>query len=259
MIALIQRGLRDRRRGLFIWSLALGSAGAFYMLLWPSIADSIGAISNGYPDALKEAFSLTTLSSPEEYLTVEQFSLILPVAVAVFAIRIVASTLNGAQERGYLDVLLSAPVSRRTLVTAMFVAIGLELAVILFVAWAMTCLASAIVSAGLDPGLAAAGYATVWPLAIFAAGLAMLVTGASRHATTVTGLAAGALVAMYLVDLLGRLADSVEAIRYLSVFRYYGSAGIDGLDPAAWVGMAVAGAVLAGIGTLLFERRDIAT
>lgn len=259
MRPLIERGLGDRRRAMLVWALALGAAGAFYMLLWPSIEDSVSQISDNYPDALKEAFSLTTLSSPEQYLTVEQFSLILPFALAVFAIRAVAGAVNGAQERGYLDVLLSAPVSRRTIVLALFGVIGIELAGILLVAWAMTCLGSLAVGAGLDAGLAAAGYATVWPLAIFGAGIAMIITGMTRHAGAVTGLASGVLIAMYLVDLLGRLAQSIDAARYLSIFRYYGTAGIDGIDPIAFVGMTLAGVVLAVLGTWLFERRDITT
>lgn len=249
----------DRRRSLLIWALSLGAAGAFYMILWPSIDDSVSQISENYPPALKEAFSVTTLSSPEQYLTVEQFSLILPFALAIFAIRAISSTINGAQERGYLDVLLSAPVARRTIVIAAFAVIGVELAIILAVAWAMTCAGSAIVGAGLDAGLAAAGFATVWPLAIFSGGLAMLMTGISKHAGAVAGAAAGALIAMYLVDLLGRLANSIDAVRYLSVFRYYGTAGVDGIDPLAFAGIVAAGLVLAAVGTLLFERRDITT
>ena len=47
-------------------------------------------------------------------------SLIVPLAVGYLAVRSVASGLSGAAESGRLDVLLSAPVSRRRLVAAGF-------------------------------------------------------------------------------------------------------------------------------------------
>jgi len=45
---------------------------------------------------------------------------------------------------------------------------------------------------------------------------------------------AGVLVAMYVIDLIGRLSPDVSGIRYASVFKYYGNAVEDGLDPIAF-------------------------
>jgi ABC-2 type transport system permease protein len=258
MSALLRRGLLDRRRALIVWALSVGLTGAFFMLVWPSIDGSISQALDSYPDSVKEAFGITTLSNAEQYLNAELFSFILPFALAIFALRGVAAAIDGAQERGHLDVLLSAPISRRHLVTATFVAIAVEVAAILAAAWALTCLGSVVAGADLDAGLAAAGYANVWPLALFAAGIAMLITGVSQHAGAVTGVASGVFVAMYVLDLLGRLSDSIEPFRWLSAFRYYGTAAVDGIDPLAFAGLTVAGLFLAAAGALLFERRDLA-
>jgi ABC-2 type transport system permease protein len=92
---------------------------------------------------------------------------------------------------------------------------------------------------------------------MFTAGVAMLVTGISRHASVVTGVSSGVLVAMYIADLLGRLTGGDEWLRHLSVFRYYGSAAVDGLDPLDVAGVTLAAAALAVAGTILFERRDL--
>ena len=72
-----------------------------------------------------------------------------------------------------------------------------------------------------------------------------------------TGSVAGLLVAMYVVDLVGRLDPSLDGIRYASVFRYYGKAIEDGIDPLSFVGVVMAAALLAGVGSVLFERRDL--
>ena len=58
-------------------------------------------------------------------------SLIVPLAVGYLAVRSVAAGLSGAAESGRLDVLLSAPVSRRRLVASGFAATAIELAAVL--------------------------------------------------------------------------------------------------------------------------------
>ncbi len=210
-----------------------------------------------YPPALKEAFGVGKLATVEQYLHAEMLSLIVPLAVGYLAVRSIASGLSGAAESGRLDVLLSAPLSRRRLVAADLLATAAELAAVLAITLILTELGSAISGAGLSFGSALAGFANVWPLGLLAAGLGVIATGFSLRTSMVTGSVAGVLVAMYIVDLAGRLDTSLDWIRYGSVFRYYGNAIEDGIDPLAFAGVVVAAALLAGLGSLLFERRDL--
>ena len=212
---------------------------------------------SSYPPALKEAFGVGNLATVEQYLHAEMLSLIVPLAVGYLAVRSIASGLSGAAESGRLDVLLSAPLSRRRLVAADLLATAAELAAVLAITLVLTELGSAISGAGLSFGSALAGFANVWPLGLLAAGLGVIATGFSLRTGVVTGSVAGVLVAMYIVDLAGRLDTSLDWIRYGSVFRYYGNAIEDGIDPLAFAGVVVAAALLAGLGSLLFERRDL--
>ncbi|HZE04202.1 MAG TPA: hypothetical protein VE127_03195, partial [Solirubrobacteraceae bacterium] len=107
-------------------------------------------------------------------------------------------------------------------------------------------------------GRALAGYANVWPLALLVAGLGVVVTGWSLRTSVVTGSVAGVLVAMYIADLIGRLDTSLDWVRYGSVFRYYGRAIEDGIDPLSFIGVTAVAIAFAALGSLLFERRDLA-
>ena len=127
----------------------------------------------------------------------------------------------------------------------------------LLVSLLITALGGLLAGAGLSFGLALAGFANVWPLALLFAGFGIVVTGWSLRTSVVTGSVAGVLVAMYVADLVGRLDTSLDWIRYGSVFRYYGKAIEDGIDPLAFVGVTVVAVVLAALGAVLFERRDI--
>ncbi len=257
MTALITAQLQERRRSLLSWGLPLGLFSAFIVAIYPSVEGALSKAIRSYPKGLKEAFGISELSTVEEYLHAEMLSLIVPLAVGYLAVRAVASGLAGAAESGRLEVLLSSPVSRRTLVGADFAATAIELAGVLALSLLVTELGSLLSGAGLSFGSAAAGFANVWPLALLSGSLGILVTAWSLRTSIVTGSVAGVLVGMYVVDLLGRLDPSVDAIRYASVFRYYGKAIESGIDPVSFLGVTATAAALAVAGALLFDRRDL--
>lgn len=250
--------LFDRRRSVWAWGIPLGLMSAFIVAIFPSVESSISKAVEGYPQGLKEAFGIGELSNVEQYLHAEMLSLIVPLALGYLAVRAVASGLTGAAETGRLDVLLSAPVSRTRLVAAGFLATAVELALVLLVTGLLTGIGSILAGAGLAAGPAVEGFANVWPLALLFAGLGIVATGFSLRTSVVTGSVAGALVAMYVLDLVGRLDPDLSGVRYLSVFKYYGNAIEEGIDPLAFAGVTLGACLLAAIGAWLFERRDLA-
>ena len=258
MTALLSSQLHDRRRAPLAWGLPIGLMSAFIVAIFPSVEESISKAVEGYPAGLKEAFGIGELSNVEQYLQAEMLSLIVPLALGYLAVRAVASGLTGASESGRLDVLLSAPVSRRRLVAAGFIATAVELAATLLLTGLLTALGSLLAGAGLAAGPAAAGFANVWPLALLFAGFGIIAAGFSLRTSVVTGSVAGLLVAMYVVDLIGRLDPDLSGVRYLSVFKYYGNAIEDGIDPLAFAAVTLAACLFAALGAWLFDRRDLA-
>jgi ABC-2 type transport system permease protein len=257
MSALVLAQLHERRRSLLSWGLPIGAWSAFVVAIYPSVEGALSKAISSYPESLKQAFGIAELTSVEQYLNAEMLSLIVPLAVGYLAVRSVASGLSGAAESGRLDVLLSAPVSRRRLVASGFLATAVELAAVLYVSLLITALGSLLSGAGLCFGLALAGFANVWPLALLFAGFGVVASGWSLRTSVVTGSVAGVLVAMYVADLVGRLDTSLDWIRYGSVFRYYGKAIEDGIDPVSFAGVTVVAVAIAALGAVLFERRDI--
>jgi ABC-2 type transport system permease protein len=130
---------------------------------------------------------------------------------------------------------------------------------VLVVTVALTCVGSLLSGAALSFGRALAGFANVWPLALLFAGLGVVASGWSLRTAVVTGSVAGVLVSMYVLDLVGRLDTGLADVRYLSVFKYYGNAIEEGIDPLAFGGVTAAAVALATLGAWLFDRRDIST
>jgi ABC-2 type transport system permease protein len=254
---MIRRGLLDRRRAIVVWGLSLGSLSAFMAAIYPSIRSSIDQIAKNYPSGLKEAFGVQAMNTVEGYIHAEMFSLIVPLAMGYFAIRAVAGPTVGAEERGYLDTILALPVSRTVLIVGNYVVAAVACAAIMAVTGAMTFIVGRLAGTDISLGLVAAGVTGVWPLAMFFGGVAALASGRLHNARTVTGLSVGILVAMYALDVAGRLASGLDAIRWISAFRYYGTPLRDGIDPAPFIGLTAVGLLLLISGAMLLERRDV--
>ena len=256
-VALVGRGLRDHARAPLTWGGGLGAMGALIAAIWPSIEDSVDELMASYPEGLKKAFGIVELDSVERYVDAEMLSLVIPFVLVLFAVRTVATAIVGAEERGHLDTLLSLPVDRRVLTASAFCVTAVLVAAILAVIWALTWLGGTIAGTGISAGTLGSGVANVWPLSIAFAGFAALLAGLAHRTAIVTGGAFGVFIAMYVVDLVGRLADPLEPLRPLSAFRYYGSAIQNGFDASHAVGLTVCGVVLTWAGAELFDRRDV--
>jgi ABC-2 type transport system permease protein len=257
LLAIVKRGLRDHRRSPLTWGIPLGLMSALELAIYPSINKTLSKAIQSYPDALKQAFRIESIDSPAQFLNGEMFSLIVPLAIAFFAIRSATRPIVGAEERHWLDVVLSAPVRRRTLAAGAFVSSAISTALILAVTGVLIWLSGEIFGAVVPAGDVLAGVASVWPLGLFFAGFALVLAGLMSNWSTVTEVAGGLLVAMYAIDVATRVSSSLHGLRPLTVFHYYGSAMVDGINLADFVALTAAALALATAGAVLFERRDV--
>ncbi len=257
LAAVVGRGLRDQRSAPIVWGGGLGAMGALMAAIWPSIEDAMTNLVKSYPEGVMKAFGIGQLDTVERYIDAEMLSIIVPLAMAFFAVRCATRATVGAEERGHLETLLSLPVSRRVIVAGSFAVTAVLLAEMLAVMAAMTWIAGTVAGTGVSASALAAGFGNVWPLAMAFAGLATLAAGISSRPFVVSSIAVGTLVAMYVVDLMGKLSDAIEPLRALSAFRYYGSAIQNGFDVSHAIGLTLVAIALTTIGAVLLERRDI--
>ena len=150
--------------------------------------------------------------------------------------RIVTRAIAGAEEQRYLDTCSPPRWRAPTLVAGAIVVAAIVVAVVLAVTTLLTWVVAVLVGTDASLVVLGRGTANVWPLSMFFAGLAALAAGRLHRSAPVTAIATGTLVGMYVIDLVGKLADPVEPLRYVSAFRYYGSAIQDGIDPLAFAG-----------------------
>jgi ABC-2 type transport system permease protein len=255
--AVIRRGVLDEARATLAWGAGFGAFGAFIVAVYPSVQDTLTNLTDSYPEGLKEAFGVSDMATADAYLHAELFSMIVPIAIAIFAVRTVARRLTGAEERGELDTLLALPLPRRVLAAGALAVAALTTAAVVAIMTAMTVATAWVAGADLSTGRTLVAGLAVWAPACFFAAIAVLAAGWQRRSAIVTGAGAGAVVAMYALDLAGRLAPAVEAVRWASVDRYAGAPLLGDVQLLALAGILLAAAIPAVAGIRRYERRDI--
>ncbi|HEX6330376.1 MAG TPA: ABC transporter permease subunit [Actinomycetota bacterium] len=257
--------IRDHRRGLLWWSVALVATAFMYAGFYPSIRENTEVLTD-YIETLPEFLKNTFLSesgdftSPAGYLNTELFSFFAPLLLLIYAIGAGARATAGEEERRTLDILLATPTPRRRAVLEKFGALVIGTALLAAALW--VSIAALGPPFELTPDLTnlAAAVVSCVLLAVSMGALALAVGASTGRRTLAAGVTGGVAALSYVLDV---LAPSVESLRWLqtvSVFHYYAgneplTNGLDPLHVLVLVGVSAALLVAALVG---FERRDLA-
>lgn len=250
--------LRSSLRTAIFWAIGFTLYTVLILATFPSLRDS-GALSmDTYPEAILEAFNIQDMTVVTNYLE-SQVTSFAPLVLAFFPIMAFAGAIAGAEERGALDITLGPPLPRRQLVLAHWIAISALLFGILLVTALATWAASLLIDVDLSLARSLEGFLNIFPITIAFGSLALALSARLRSRGAVIGISFAVVFLMYLIDVVGKISTDLADLRWVSAFRYYGSALMDGID---WGNVAILLAVsviLLGAAIALFERRDIYT
>ncbi|MGL6278553.1 MAG: ABC transporter permease, partial [Gaiella sp.] len=213
--------------------------------------------------ALKAFFAFggqLDFTSAAGYLGGELFSFMIPLLFLVAAVGTGARSLAGEEERGTLDLVLSSPLSRWRVAVEKLAAMCVEVAGLGLVLWLALWIGAAVIGMGVSAGHLAAATGAAALLAVAYGCVAFAVGAASGRRGLATGVAVAAAVAAYLVNSLAPLVVALEPAQRLSPFYHYAASDPlrQGLDPRHALFLVAVATGAAVVGTVLFERRDIA-
>lgn len=253
--------LRERRRSLALWALALMAVCAMYLAFYPSMANQdMEAIIAGLPEGLAEAMGWDAIATGAGYLESTVYALLGPALLLVFGIAAGAGLIAGEEEAGTLELETTAPVGRRHLLLQRFAALALGL-LLLCSALAATAL---VLAPALDMGIAAGGIVAasvgLYLLALAMATIAFAVGAASGSRGAALGVAAAASVLAYVANALAPMVEGAAWLETISPFAWYLAREplVRGFDAAGALALAALTLVALGLGLVGFERRDLA-
>ncbi len=254
--------LRDQRRSLLGWTVAIVAVGVLYAAFWPlMITPEMKAALEAFPPALLEALGYDDITTAAGYVGSTTFGLLGPALIIVFAAATGGSAIAGEEESGRLDLTLAHPVSRWSVALQRFAAIVVAM-VIVGAALAISLIAISGPAQLGDIGtanLAAASFHLV-VFGIFFGALALGVGAATGRRSLVYAAVAFVAVGGFLANNLAPMVDEIAWLRDVSPFRYYsgGEPLRNGLQVADMAVLFVASAVFVAIGGFILDRRDVA-
>jgi ABC-2 type transport system permease protein len=259
-----RQALRAARRTLAIWAGAFAGLIALYAVMWPSIRGNASwrNLFDTLPATYRALFTASgtiDLSTAGGYLGVELMGFMGPALIAVYAITAGSAAIAGEEDRGGLEITLSAPVSRIQLFGQRFAALLIGIATLMLATGAALWIFSAMLDMGLGVGAIASAAAALGIFGLFTGTVAIAVGAATGSPAAARGVAALVAVASYLINALAQVASALRPARPIS--PYYLVLGNEplahGLRLLGAVSVLAVVAAIAAAGGILFAHRDL--
>lgn len=262
---LARRAFRDRRRARFWWVLGVGLYALAIVVAFPSMQgqEEINRIVEEYPPELLALFAggETTfdLASAADYLNSQLFALIAPMLLAILGVGFAAGTLAGEEERGTLELVLTYPVTRASVVLQKALVLVVEVAVLAMVIYLVTFGVGRAFEVEMPlTDVVASGVGQVLLGVVF--GFLSLAAGAASGSRGFAiGVGAGAAAGTYLVGSLAPVVSWLAPAKWVSPFYYATGENPLANGLPAWRVLVLAGSAVLFLlaAVVAFERRDL--
>lgn len=258
------KALWDRRHSMTWWTIGMVAMTAWLVAVYPIIRDSdaMQSFLDDFPPELMALFGI----DPDIYLTgagylqAQLFSFIAPIILIAFAIGFGVSATAGEEKSGTMDMLLSLPISRTSLILQKAAAMVLLAAFLSFAIAATLVLLDPVVDLKLSISGIAAVTTGLWLLGLTFGGVAMVIGAFTGSPPTAGGVAGFLAILSWFVTSFASLFGWLEIPSKFSPFSWYldGLPLLNGFDSGLmWLVIACAATIVAA--ALLFARRNIAT
>lgn len=255
--------LHDQRKSLMWWTVGFVGTVLMYAAFWPNIRDNAVQLTQyvkNMPEFLRNVIGSVDYATPEGYIQSEVFSFLGPILLLVYAVGAGSRAIAGEEEAGSLDLLLSAPVTRRRVLLDKFWAMLAATFWLTFAMWVALLVFGPIFD--LRPGLEGFTAATLnlFLLALAFGTVALAVGCATGSKGLGIGAPSGLALVTFILNTLAPSVDWLKPYRVLSPFYYYSSNEpiLNGLQPLHAVVLAAISVVALVVALVVFERRDLA-
>jgi len=259
-VEILTRDLWDRRRGLVAYSAGMVLYVLVVVAIYPAFKDSSSLDKLTESNAgLAAVFGITSsLTSSVGWLSANVYANFFPLVILLLTIGYGSQCLAGQEESGHLELVLSLPFRRRTVVLTKMGALAIQAAI-----FAATVFAASLCGLFFEMSISGIPLATttlgVALMAIDLGLLAMALGAGTGNRGLAIGITTAVAAASYLISSLASVVAALQPFRFLSLF--YWAVGDDQLERGLGLGsfavLAIVGVALGAVAVLLFERHDL--
>lgn len=265
MFSIFLKTIKEKKWQILLYSLFGAVFLWMYIALFPTVqkssADVSGLIKN-LPEGLNKAFSLDAQSFTtfEGLVAGKEFSLVWPIMLIGLAVSFGSSFFSGEIEKGTIDILLSEPISRTKIFLSKMLAgiFGIFVFVIISVlsVFPLAYIYNLSFNGENFFKLSLVGFTFGLALLGLSALFSAIFSEKGKAAFSISGI----LIVVYFLNIISLLKDSLDKIKYFSIFYYfnYSDLLIHGrIDPwSFWVFLSIF-LLSSFLGLIWFNKRDI--
>ena len=253
--------MRAIRRAGLLWAASLGALVAITVAFWPAFkgSTSMTDVLDQMPQGLVQAFGLQGFGTAAGYLRGNLYALLVPLLLVGAGIGFANSLTAAEEDSGRFEMLLSQPVSHRTVFFGRAVGVFAWVGLLTVVTGAIQLVLDPIVDLSVPIDRLVSTLVLCGLLALFYAGLCLAIAGARARPSTVLGVGLFVAFAGCTVAALFPISEPLKPLAHLSPWDW-ALAGDPLTNPTeAWRYLALGGpaAGLALVGVYLFGRRDV--
>lgn len=260
---LLAHALRTQWRTVVAYGLAIVAYGLLVVAIYPITRQDRSASLDSLPLLMRlflGNYQSAEPESPEVWLVNQYFQFVWVVGLVAFAISLGTASLAREIETGTMGFLLSAPVSRTSIVFSRFLVLALTLGLLVVLTW--TCLgvsslaARVPLSLGRLAGVAVLGYAFFLVVGAYS----LLMSALANDRATASLLAVGVTALFYLAHFVSTYWPAARGLSYLTLFGFYRPLQIVESGQVPWqavfllIGQAIVYCLLA---IEAFRQRDL--
>ena len=214
---------RRRARGSVVLGVLLAILGAFVVAFFPSVAQSgpeLQTYIENLPPAFRAAFGVESFATLGGFLATELYQFGWVILLGLYFAYRAGSVVAGDVESGRMDLLLSAPVSRRRLVGEKFLSLVLPAVVVNVIAFAAVAISVAVIGETVSLVDLAMVHVLSVPYLLSCAAIGLLLSVVTQDADLAQRGGLGAIIGLFLLDTIASTSD-FEWAGALSPSRYY--------------------------------------
>lgn len=260
-VELVLGPLRTAWRAGIGWTLVFALFVVSTVAFWPAFKDASG-IQEAFdqlPPALLEAFGLQDFASPAGYLRGGLYEVLVPLMFAAAAVMFVNSVTAADEDAGRVELYVTQPVTRRAFFVGRAISAVVWLGIALIVVLVSQLASDVTFGLEIATDRVVATVVLCGLLGFLHAGLALAVAGLTARPGLVLGVGLGVALVGYLVAVLFPLSEVLEPLAQISPWDWAlgGDPLTDPTEPWRYGALAIPAVLLAVVGLLAFERRDI--
>jgi len=256
--------LRSKRRSLLYFSVGVVVYGFLIGALYPSVA-KMSAFSQyweQFPKNLKNLFggSNVNILTPEGFLTLEYYQMILIIILAAFALGFTAFCVVKARENGTLELILAHPIERWKYALTSAISFSTALAGLSIVTVITVMITSPIFGLGVSLTGQLKVMILLWFMLLALGSIALLASAALNSPGQVYGLGIGVLIVSYLVNYAAHTFSFFSALDHVFFYHYYNPYQAMTAPGFPWSSLFYYGLIsvaFTALAMVVLQRRDI--